>query len=70
MAKTLLVILKDGNREVRTHDVGQVIVDQVIQELVVYGEDGHVKERFRLSDVKRSRLTSDDDPVAPDMDEG
>ncbi len=70
MAKTLLVILKDGNREVRTHDVGRVIVDQVIQELVVYGEDGHVKERFRLSEVKRSRLTSDDDPVAPDMDEG
>ncbi len=70
MAKTLLVILKDGNREVRTHGVGQVIVDQVIQELVVYGEDGHVKERFRLSEVKRSRLTSDDDPVAPDMDEG
>ena len=70
MAKTLLVILKDGNREVRTHDVGRAIVDQVIQELVVYGEDGHVKERFRLSEVKRSRLTSDDDPVAPDMDEG
>ncbi len=70
MAKTLLVILKDGNREVRTHGVGRVIVDQVIQELVVYGEDGHVKERFRLSEVKRSRLTSDDDPVAPDMDEG
>ncbi len=70
MAKTLLVILKDGNREVLTHGVGQVIVDQVIQELVVYGEDGHVKERFRLSEVKRSRLTSDDDPVAPDMDEG
>ncbi len=70
MAKTLLVILKDGNREVRTHDVGRVIVDQVIEELVVYGEDGHVKERFRLSEVKRSRLTSDDDPVAPDMDEG
>ena len=70
MAKTLLVILKDGNREVRTHGVGQVIVDQVIQELIVYGEDGHVKERFRLSEVKRSRLTSDDDPVAPDMDEG
>ena len=42
----------------------------MIQELVVYGEDGHVKERFRLSEVKRSRLTSDDDPVAPDMDEG
>ncbi len=70
MAKTLLVILKDGNREVRTHDVGRVIVDQVIEELVVYGEDGHVKERFRLSEVKRSRLTSDDDPIAPDMDEG
>ncbi len=70
MAKTLLVILKDGNREVRTHGVGRVIVDQVIQELVVYGEDGHVKERFRLSEVKRSRLTSDDDPIAPDMDEG
>ena len=70
MAKTLLVILKDGNREVRTHGVGRVIVDQVTQELIVYGEDGYVKERFRLSEVKRSRLTSDDDPVAPDMDEG
>ena len=70
MAKTLLVILKDGNRQIRIHGVDQVIVDRAIQELVAYGEDGHVKERFRLSEVKRSRLTSDDDPVAPDMDEG
>ena len=57
MVKTLLVVLKDGNREVRTHGVGRVIVDQAIHELVAYGEDGHVKERFRLSEVKRSRLT-------------
>ena len=29
MAKTLLVILKDGNREVRTHGVGRVIRREV-----------------------------------------
>ncbi len=70
MAKTLVVILKDGIREIRELGVGQVIVDQAIQELVAYGEDGHVKERFRLSEVKRSRLALDDDPVAPDVDAG
>ena len=40
MAKTLLVILKDGNRQIRIHGVDQVIVDRAIQELVAYGEDG------------------------------
>ena len=70
MAKTLLVILKGGNREIRVHGVGQVIVDRAIQELIAYGEDGQVKERFRLSEVKRSRLALDVDSVAHDMDAG
>ncbi len=70
MAKTLLVILKDGNRQIRIHGVDQVIVDRAIQELVAYGEDGQVKERFRLSEVKRSRLTLDDAWLRPDMDAG
>ena len=66
MAKTLLVILKDGNRQIRIHGV-----DRAIQALVAYGEDGQVKERFRLSEVKRSRLTLVDDAwLRPDMDAG
>ncbi len=67
MAKILLVILKDGNREVRIHGVGRVIIDRAIQELVAHGEDGQVKERFRLSEVKRSRLMPDTGSEAPDM---
>ena len=59
MAKTLLVILKDGKREIRIHGVSRAIVDRAIQELIADGEDGQVKERFRLSEVKRSRLESD-----------
>ncbi len=59
MAKTLLVILKDGNRQIRIHGVDQVIVDRAIQELVAYGEDGQVKERIahesRGSDDARLR---------------
>ena len=62
MAKILLVILRDGNREIRTHGVSRVIVDRAIQELVAYGEDGQVKERFRLSEVKMSRFAPDNDP--------
>ena len=61
MAKTLLVILKDGKREIRVHGVSDVIVDPSIQELIAYGEDGYVKERFRLSEVKVSRLAPDKD---------
>ena len=62
MAKILVVILKDGNREIRIQGV-----DRATKEMVAYGEDGHVKERFKLSEVKSSRLASDEDPVAAGM---
>ena len=64
MAKILLVILKDGNREIRIQGFDRVIADRATKEMVAYGEDGHVKERFKRSEVKSSRLASDDDPVA------
>ena len=67
MAKILVVILKDGNREIRIQGVDRVIVDRATKEMVAYGEDGQVKERFKLSEVKSSRLASDDDPAAADM---
>ena len=67
MAKILVVILKDGKREIRIQGVDRVIVDRATKEMVAYGEDGYVKERFKLSEVKSSRLASDDDPAAAGM---
>lgn len=50
MAKTLVVVLEDGNREIRTQEVEHTIEDD--GSIVAYGKEGQPKARFKLTDVR------------------
>ena len=50
MAKTLVVILEDGSRELKTAEVEQAMEDG--DSCVAYNADGQVMARFKLHDIR------------------